>query len=169
MPRTRTRTETRAPTTRSRVTNGRQLLTGLDGRAPLYRRYRDLLAELETDMGASRMTAVRASLVRRFAEGTIAAEVMAVELIEGRAIDVAVFSQLASTLVRLASRIGLSRHAKQIPSLEEYLATKDAEREAEIIEPDAAASIEAVSRAEREAASEIIEPDVPDSNEDDTE
>jgi hypothetical protein len=119
---------------RSRVTNGSKLLTGLDGRAPLRRRYRDLLAELETDMGQSQMTAVRSSLVRRFAEGTIAAEVMAVQLIEGKAIDVAVFSQLASTLVRLASRIGLGRHAKQIPVLADYLQAKDAER-VEIIEP----------------------------------
>jgi type IV pilus biogenesis protein CpaD/CtpE len=131
MPRPRTQAAQPAPTTRSRVTNGRALLTGLDGRAPLYRRYRDLLAELETDMGASRMTAVRASLVRRFAEGTIAAEVMAVELIEGRAIDVAVFSQLASTLVRLASRIGLTRAQKIVPSLDEYIR----KNEGEIIEP----------------------------------
>ncbi|MHC2367439.1 putative SAM-dependent methyltransferase [Bradyrhizobium diazoefficiens] len=37
------------PTTRSRVTNGTQLLIGVDGRSPAARRFRDLIRAYEQD------------------------------------------------------------------------------------------------------------------------
>lgn len=45
-------------------------------------------------------------------------------LARGEEIDVSEFCTLASTLVRLAGRIGIGRHAKNVtPNLETYLAT----------------------------------------------
>jgi hypothetical protein len=125
---------------RSRIGNGHALLVGLDGR-PLdgrsltMRRYRELLGDIATDAGgADRLSAVKLALCRRFAEGCVLSEIIASRIIGGAPVDITEFAQLASTLVRLASRIGLGRHAKQIPVLADYLQAKDAER-VEIIEP----------------------------------
>jgi hypothetical protein len=60
----------------------------------------------------------------------VMAEVLEQKLSAGQDIDVAAHAQLSSTLVRLASRIGINRIAKQVPTLQEYLQTKAAEKEA---------------------------------------
>jgi hypothetical protein len=58
------------------------------------------------------------------------AEVLEAKLAAGQDIDVAAHAQLSSTLVRLAHRIGINRIAKTVPTLQEYLQTKAAEKEA---------------------------------------
>ena len=55
---------------------------------------------------------------------------MEARLVNGEAIDLTEYSQLASTLVRLAQRIGLDRRARNVtPTLAEYLDAKANERE----------------------------------------
>jgi hypothetical protein len=120
----------------SRTTNGRQFLEGIDGRTAKARRARDVFHEIARDRGgADRLSQVQQQLVRRFSGLSAMAEGIETDWCNDKAIDLAAYTLIASTLVRLASRIGLGRHAKQIPVLADYLQAKDAER-VEIIEPN---------------------------------
>lgn len=120
---------TRKPAARSRVSNGRDLLPGIDGRSTTARRYRDILAALAADQGgADRLSEARAQLCRRFAAAAVLAEGMEARLAAGESIDLAQHALLSSTLVRLAQRIGIDRRARDItPSLRDYLSKKGAE------------------------------------------
>jgi hypothetical protein len=115
---------------RSRVTNGGDVLPGVDGRSLIARRYRDIASAIVADQGgAERLAEARMQLIRRFAAGAVLAEGLEADMANGKSIDVAQHSLLASTLVRLASRIGLNRHAREIvPSLAEYLTQRDQDR-----------------------------------------
>lgn len=108
---------------RSRVTNGHDILPGVDQRSTQARRYRDLVSLIVADQGGlDRMSESRLQLIRRFAAQAVQAEAMEARLVSGDAIDVAQHSLLCSTLVRLAQRIGIDRRAKNItPSVAEYI------------------------------------------------
>ena len=67
----------------------------------------------------------------RFAAAAVIAEQMESRLANGEQIDIAEHAQLASTLVRIAQRIGINRRAKNItPALPDYLDAVEAEAEA---------------------------------------
>jgi hypothetical protein len=120
-------TTQRAPTARSRVSNGRDILPGVDGRSPLARRYRDVLAALVVDQGGD-ISEARIALCRRFAASACMAEAMEADLVNGKQIDIGEHCLLSSTLVRLANRIGIHRIPRDVtPTLEEYLQTINAE------------------------------------------
>jgi hypothetical protein len=110
---------------RSRVSNGADILPGVDGRSLIARRYRDITAAITADQGgAERMSEARMQLIRRFAAAAVLAEVMEARLANGEAIDIAEHSVLSSTLVRLAARIGIDRRTKNItPSVSDYIAS----------------------------------------------
>ncbi len=57
------------------------------------------------------------------------AEDMEARLVQGATIDIGDYSQLTSTMVRLASRIGLDRLPRDIPpaNLDAYIAKRKAE------------------------------------------
>ena len=98
------------PTTRSRVTNHKDLLPGLDGRSSTARRYRDLVGAFLADMGGpDQCSDIRLGLLRRLAAVTVQAEVLEARMVNGEAVDVATLCQLASTAMRLSSRLGLER------------------------------------------------------------
>jgi hypothetical protein len=76
------------------------------------------------------MSEARAQLVRRFAALAVQAEMLEARLARGEAVSIADQTQIASTLVRLAARIGIGRTSKIVPDLHDYLegrATIDAE------------------------------------------
>lgn len=125
-------TTQRAPTARSRVTNGRDILPGIDNRSPIARRYRDITAALASDQGGvERMSEARVQLCRRFAAVACMSEAMEADLASGKQIDIGEHCLLSSTLVRLANRIGLNRHAREIvPSVAQYLENINAEEAA---------------------------------------
>lgn len=135
MPSASTRLAPRKPVpkaqARSRITNGADILPGVDGRSLVARRYRDIVAAIAVDQGgADRMSEARAQLVRRFAALAVQAEMLEAKLARGEAVSIADQTQIASTLVRLASRIGIGRASKIVPDLKDYLegrATLDAE------------------------------------------
>jgi hypothetical protein len=116
---------------RSRVTNGADLLPGIDGRSPTYRRYRDLVAAMVADLGGIALSEARMQLVRRFAASAVLAEAMEARLVKGEPVDIMEHSQLASTQVRLASRIGLERMPKDVTpaTLQDYINKCKAEAE----------------------------------------
>ena len=107
--------EAASPRARSRVTNHRDLLPNIDGRSLIARRYRDIVAAVIVDQGGlDRMAEARLQLVRRFAACAVLAESMEARLVNGEALDIAEYSTLTSTLVRVAQRIGINRVAKDI-------------------------------------------------------
>ena len=118
----------RSVTNRSRISNGQEILPGVDQRLAIARRYRDLVAQIAIDQGgADRCSETRMQLIRRFASGSVLAEELEARLVRGEPVDIAEHASLSSTLVRLAQRIGIDRRAKNIvPSLSEYLTPQEA-------------------------------------------
>jgi len=108
---------------RSRVSNGADILPGVDGRSGLARRYRDIASAIAADQGgADRLSEARLQLVRRFAAAACLAEGMEAKLALGEEIDIAQHALLCSSLVRLGQRIGIDRRLRNItPSVNDYL------------------------------------------------
>lgn len=122
-PKERSAVAVHSPNNRSRVTNGRAFLEGVDGRSALARRFRDIVAQLAADQGgADRLSEARLQLLRRFAAAAVLAEDMEGKLARGEPIDLQQHALLSSTLVRIAQRIGIDRRARTIvPDLKDYL------------------------------------------------
>ena len=120
--------EVRKSKARSRVTNGRDLLPGIDGRSTVARRFHDIVSAILVDQGGlDRCSESRLQLIRRFAAAAVIAEQMESCLANGEEIDVSQHALLCSSLVRLAQRIGIDRRARSItPSLPDYLDTAEA-------------------------------------------
>jgi len=108
----------RKPTARARVSNGRDVLPNVDGRSLVARRYRDISNAIIVDQGgADQCSESRLQLIRRFAAAAVLAEQLESKLANGEEIDIAQHGALASTLVRLAAKIGIDRRAKDIGGL----------------------------------------------------
>ena len=83
------------------------------------------------------MSEARVQLIRRFSAAAVLAEQMEAKMANGEEIDVQRHAHLCSTLVRIASRIGLGRHLRNVtPSLKEYLDHKQLgeEDEADVVD-----------------------------------
>jgi hypothetical protein len=120
-------TNMRKPNARSRVSNGKDILAGItDWRSQIARRYTDLVAIVCADQGgADRMSEAKMQLARRFAALAVQAEQLESRLANGEDIDVTAYSQLTSTLVRVISRLGIERVAREVtPSVADYIAHK---------------------------------------------
>ena len=113
----------RAPALRARVTNHKDLLPGLDGRSATARRFRDLVNAFVADMGGlDRCSEIKLGLLRRLAAATVQAELLEAEMVNGEQIDIGQLCTLASTTVRIASRLGLERRTKPVlPTVKDYL------------------------------------------------
>ena len=128
-----TRATRTKPEAASRVSNGRVMLAGVDGRSMRARRYRDLCRAIFIDQGGEdRLSETRKQLIRRFASLGVQAEELEARLVRGETVDLGAQSVIASTMVRIASRIGINRMPKNItPGLRDYLDIKAAEFEPE--------------------------------------
>lgn len=110
---------------RARLTNKVAALLAGDGRLPLPRLYRDIITGIALDLGgADRLSTVKLALIRRFAGLVILAEHYESDLLQGKKVDLSVLSHIDLTLTRLASRIGLDRTAKTVPTLKDYIEGK---------------------------------------------
>jgi hypothetical protein len=104
--------------TRSRISNGRDILPGVDQRSRIARRYRDLVAEITADQGGADLCSEsRKQLIRRFAAASCIAESFEAKLVAGGEINLAEFAQLSSTLVRLTNHLGLARVPRVVNGL----------------------------------------------------
>lgn len=114
---------------RSRISNGREILPDVDQRLAIARRYRDLVSQIVADQGGiDCCSETRMQLIRRFASGAVMAEALEARLVRGEKVEISEHAALSSTLVRLAHRIGIARHAKLIPlTLRDYLEERDAD------------------------------------------
>lgn len=120
-------------TNRSRVTNGSELLPGVDGRSAWARRLRDLIGLHISDLGGEgAISEAERSIVRRAATLTVELERMeAVFATAGaaKASDLDLYQRTAGNLRRLLEAVGLERRQRNVtPSLTEYAARKAAEK-----------------------------------------
>jgi len=114
----------RAKVARSRVSNHADLLPGLDGRSSAARRFRDLVSAFVADMGGlDQCSEIKLGLLRRLAATTVQAELLEAQMVNGVAVDIGTLCTLASTSLRLSSRLGLERVPKDVsgPSLGDLL------------------------------------------------
>jgi hypothetical protein len=93
---------------RSRVTNGSDVLPGVNGRTMVARRFYGVVQSLIADQaGLDRCSEAKLQLIRRFAASAVMAEALEAKLARGEQIDITQHAVLSSTLVRLAQRIGI--------------------------------------------------------------
>ena len=112
-------------TTRSAITNGSRLLSSeVDGRSAPAKRFRDILAEIASDLGgADIMSEGQRQLARLAAAMAVEAEQMTSQSISGEApLDVEAFGKLADRIGRTFQRLGIRRVPKPVgpQSMVEY-------------------------------------------------
>lgn len=107
----------RSRTLRSRITNGSQLLAGIDGRSAPARRYRDLCLSLADDLGgAATLTEAQSALVRQAAAMIVQSERLQADVIRGETVDCEQLTRLANAATRILSRLGIKRTARETRS-----------------------------------------------------
>lgn len=111
-----------------RAGNGRgkiRLLTrsSLDGRTKARKQFDAIAEGVATDLGGSaRLSTVQRHLVEAFAGCAIVLQAINARILLGEEVDIADQSSAASTLVRLAQRIGIERVALDVtPSLPDIM------------------------------------------------
>jgi hypothetical protein len=91
------------------------VLPDVDGRSAVARRYRDITSAILVDQGGADLCSEsRLQLIRRFAAAAVLAEQLEARLANGEQIDITEHAALSSTLVRLASRIGIDRVSRDV-------------------------------------------------------
>ncbi len=116
-----------SPTTRSRLTNGRDLFLGdVDGRSREARRYHDVYAALIAHLGGEdHASEVKRHLAKRASALIIWAEMEEARLATGEVLDVQVYTTAVNALRRLLCDLGLERVARDVtPPLADYLNAK---------------------------------------------
>ncbi len=116
-----------SPTTRSRLTNGRELfLADVDGRSREARRYRDVYAALIAHLGGeAHASETKCHLAKRASALIIWAEMEEARLATDEALDVQTYTTAVNALRRLLVDLGLERVARDVtPPLADYLKAK---------------------------------------------
>ncbi len=116
---------------RSRVTNARDVLPGIDNRTMIARRYYDIQSAIVTEQGSDQITETRLQLIRRFSAAAVMAEVMEAKLANGEEIDINEHALLSSTMVRIGARIGLNRIPKNVTNTLGAIRKQEREEERE--------------------------------------
>src|SRR5262245_9866027 len=118
---------------RSRVTNGKTLLQGIDGRSTWVRRLRDLINSHLVDLGGPDMASeAERSIIRRASTITVELERLELRFAEANLagqppdpIDFDLYLRGANSLRRLLEAVGLERKPRDVtPSVREYLAAE---------------------------------------------
>jgi hypothetical protein len=110
-------------TNRSKVTNGKTLFpTPVDGRSATFRRFRDIYAQVTSDLGGDPSEA-QVQVARRAAALSAWCEREEAKLVlESDDFDVQRFATVANSLRRLFEAIGMERKARDVtPSIDAYL------------------------------------------------
>ena len=117
---------TTIPTPSGTDGGGKQrLLTreALDGRTKAARKFDEIAGGIAQDLGGDdNLSTVQRRLIEAFAGAAIAVDDINARMLLGQPVDIVEYSQAISTMVRIASRIGVRRVARDVtPSLNEYL------------------------------------------------
>lgn len=102
----------------TRVGNGKSLfIDEVDERSMVARRFRELLAQVATDLGGD-LTAAQQAIARRACALAVWCESCEPEMDKGNELDIGQFTTAANSLRRLLADLGLERRAKDVtPSL----------------------------------------------------
>jgi hypothetical protein len=121
----------RKPTARSRVTNGKTLIAGIDGRSTWVRRCRDLISLHVADKGGEgAVSEAERAIIRRAAVLITELELMESKFAAaGGAPDIAsldAYQRASNSLRRMLESIGLPRRARDVspPTLAELRARR---------------------------------------------
>jgi hypothetical protein len=108
--------QSRAKHGRARASNHHDWLPHIkDGRQTQARRFRDLVRAFISDAGGKdNCSEVKLGLVRRLAATSVLIEDVEAKAVNGEPVDVGTFCQLASTALRLATRLGVERVPKPL-------------------------------------------------------
>ncbi len=97
----------------------------LDGRTSVARVYDQLVAAIHNDLGGrDQLTTIEIALIEGFVGASIVLGDLNARILTGAQIDaatVAMHAQAISAMVRTANKLGTSRRAKLVPSLDEFL------------------------------------------------
>jgi hypothetical protein len=95
----------------------------LDQRTVAFKVFENLVANVIQDAGGeSEISAVMRELIEAFAGVAIRVRDLNTRGLAGQPVDLSELSLAASTLTRLASRIGTRRVPREVPDLQQYLA-----------------------------------------------
>jgi hypothetical protein len=116
-------TVAKPPRTRSAVTNGKRLHVVAPGDTAWARRFRDVLANIASDLGGiDRLSEGQKQIARRCATLAIACEQLEGELAMGKQIDLDLYGTLCDRMGRAFHRLGFKRVPRVItPTLREYI------------------------------------------------
>lgn len=128
MARPNPRQSTLKPQAKTRVGNGTMVLEGVDGRSVVFRRYREILTSLSSDLGGD-LSEAQQQIARRAASLAIWCEQQDKEAANGATIDIATYTTASNSLRRLLETLGLKRVPRNVtPTIAEYAARKAAEK-----------------------------------------
>lgn len=104
----------------------------LDARSHACRQFNAICANIAADLGGlSELSEVQKRLVEAFAGAFLHVDMMSTKLLINAEVDVTAHSTAISTLVRVASRIGLQRVARDVTTLGDLMrADMDEQRRA---------------------------------------
>jgi hypothetical protein len=95
----------------------------LDGRTNAAREFDRLVSDVQADLGGrDQLSAIEVALVEAFAGATVTLNNLNTRLLLGQPISLAEHAQAVSAMVRVASRLGISRRARDLgPTLSDFL------------------------------------------------
>jgi hypothetical protein len=109
------------PFARSRVGNGKALLSGIDQRSLAYREYQDTVADLVSHMGGE-PTDVQQAIIEEAAGLIVWQRSERVKLLTGDGLRLEDYCKATNSLLRLLTAIGQKRRARDItPDVDAYL------------------------------------------------
>jgi hypothetical protein len=112
-----------------------QLLTRaeLDGRTTAAKVFDRLVADIESDLGGhDQLSTIERALVEAFAGAAVTLHHLNTKLALGEQIDLSEHASAVSAMVRVASRLGLARRAKDIsPTLADIAREIEADKQVE--------------------------------------
>lgn len=95
----------------------------LDGRTNAAKEFDRLVVDVQADLGGrDQLSAIEVALVEAFAGATVTLNNLNTKLLLGEPIDLSKHAQAVSAMVRVASRLGISRRMRNVgPTLSDYL------------------------------------------------
>jgi hypothetical protein len=105
------------------------MLSGIDGRSPQARRYRDLVADFADELGGQdRLTQAQLAVVRQAAGVTVQCEAMQTDIVNGKSVDAEQLVRVSNLLARLLGQLGIGKTAAPETKPKRTLRDKLAER-----------------------------------------
>ncbi len=110
---------------RSRTSNGKVLVEGVDGRGASARRFRDLIADLSRDLGGD-LGQAETLQVRTVASLIVHAERLTADMLNGKPVESEELTRVSNSAARLLTSLRAKRAARKppAPDLAAYLRNK---------------------------------------------